>query len=317
MSKNHHYEPYQGKRYAEQEFFSFIYERQLIWYRKEFLKQPAPWTEDKVLQKYLFCNIFRRQDRGTKHIIESVCENNSLTLEEKIYNIILYRRFNVYGFFGEIVPRPLKIDEWDENGLIALFDAHRAAGKKIYSIAYNLCQVPFNKDFRRRDKHVQILLSCCDTAKKGIKGSFVDEPFGDIHFYAEPLFKWLQNIHGVGKFLAYQILQDISYIKSDGIVFSGLDEFTYIGPGALGGLDIMFGNHDDAVLKCKYLWEGRRTFFEVLARETGKEFWALNPPADLSLGDMQSCLCEFRKFVNLTNNPKKHKKRYYKAAANV
>lgn len=301
MSRNHHYEPYQGKRYSEKEFFEFIYERQSIWHKKEILREGLPWTADKVLQKYLFCNVFRRQDRGTKHIIQSVCENKSLTLEEKIYNIILYRRFNVYGFFGEIVPRPLKVDEWDENGLIALFDSHRAAKKQIYSIAYNLCQVPFNKEFRRRDKHVQILLSCCDMVKRRFAAHFIEAH--DLPFQAETIFEWLQFNHGVGKFLAYQIMQDISYIET-GIV-DGLNEFTYVGPGALGGLDILYGHHDKPAEQCRALWE----MFKSYANEP--EWDGIACGAKLGLGDMQSCLCEFRKWANLTNNPKKHKKRYY------
>lgn len=47
------------------EYLQFLTERQKIWYKKEIEKQPYPWTDDEILQKAKFTNIYRELDRTT------------------------------------------------------------------------------------------------------------------------------------------------------------------------------------------------------------------------------------------------------------
>ncbi len=49
----------------ESELKYFIKERINIWIKKDLLKLDLPYTEDKILQTYKFCNIFREFDRQT------------------------------------------------------------------------------------------------------------------------------------------------------------------------------------------------------------------------------------------------------------
>ena len=67
-------------------FFEFIYDRQLIWYKKEVLLLPPPWTDDPVLGKYKFCNVYRELDRGSKYLIKTVISNPLLSPEVKFFN---------------------------------------------------------------------------------------------------------------------------------------------------------------------------------------------------------------------------------------
>ena len=49
-------------------FFEFIYDRQEIWHKRSYLKQPAPWTSDPILNTYKFCNVYRELDAGTQAV---------------------------------------------------------------------------------------------------------------------------------------------------------------------------------------------------------------------------------------------------------
>ena len=80
----------------EQEFFSFIYERQRIWYRRFVRKDAFPWTKDTILQTYKFINMYRELDRCTQYIVKklSAVQDRRMLL----LNVIFYR------FFHYILP---------------------------------------------------------------------------------------------------------------------------------------------------------------------------------------------------------------------
>lgn len=52
-------------------FFAYATERYMIRIRRE-RGDPRPWTDDKVLQAYRFCNVFREHDTTTKWIRERI-----------------------------------------------------------------------------------------------------------------------------------------------------------------------------------------------------------------------------------------------------
>jgi hypothetical protein len=54
-------------------FFDFINERHVIYINKE-AGADFPWTEDEILRKYSFCNVFRELDTVTKWIRSNWCE---------------------------------------------------------------------------------------------------------------------------------------------------------------------------------------------------------------------------------------------------
>ena len=72
----------------------WIIERNRIFIRKEIDKKPFPWTDDPILREYRFTNVKRWQDRESRWLIESILSNKALSLEDKIYNCILFRSWN-------------------------------------------------------------------------------------------------------------------------------------------------------------------------------------------------------------------------------
>ena len=87
-----------------EDFFYWINERHNIYLRRFEQKLKKPWTEDKILQRWKFTNVFRQLDRGTIALNNMLGEwHNSLVpfremdAEDAIdvlFNIVWYRLFN-------------------------------------------------------------------------------------------------------------------------------------------------------------------------------------------------------------------------------
>ena len=84
-------------------FYKFISERLEILIRKEVYKQRAPWTNDEILQKYKFCNVFREHDSSTVYLENKILTNKKLTLKDKVLNIYYFRFFNKNHLIWQIL----------------------------------------------------------------------------------------------------------------------------------------------------------------------------------------------------------------------
>jgi len=156
--------------------------------------------------------------------------------------------------------------------------------------------VPYCKEFRPHEKHFQILLSCRDLFGNGALD--LRDEWG-----ADELFNYLQfpGGHGIGEFLSFQIMLDLSYCPAFKI--HGLEDFAYVGPGAEGAMDYLRGGKcADYLNELKLLHVFLKGYFK-LQKITGY---------DLSITDVEACLCEFRKYINLRDG--KGRRRYYKGA---
>jgi hypothetical protein len=91
-----------------EEFFRTMFERQEIWYKRNILKERIPWSEDKILRDYKFTNVYRELDRASQWLIKNVLLDNSLSLEDLLFRIIIFRFYNQPDTFS-----PVKQLHWD------------------------------------------------------------------------------------------------------------------------------------------------------------------------------------------------------------
>lgn len=57
-------------------FFTTMYERQLIWYKRFILKLPRDqWTSDIIFNKYRFTNVYRELDRASQWLLYNIILN--------------------------------------------------------------------------------------------------------------------------------------------------------------------------------------------------------------------------------------------------
>lgn len=229
-------------------------------------------TTDLILKKYKFCNVRRINDACTMHLMSHIALNMHLNISDKIFNMILYRRFNTRWFWDEVPIQRMK--DYDPHTLIDILEKIKPV-KSLFNDAYTTCQVAYDPYYRPRDKHVQIALSmkkitAQDIAQTTVNGS------------SQSCFDRLNGIaHGVGKFLAYQIMQDITYIP--GVMLAGINTWVHVGPGAMGGLMELYGHTHRPAEQCLWLHKIHRQYTDI----------------ELDAPDIQANLCEFRKMVQI------------------
>lgn len=80
-----------------QRFCDYIIERYKIHLRKDAHQYPV--TTNVIFQRHRFINICRKHDTQTKNVIKYVINNEDLSLEDKILNIIMFRGWGIYDTF--------------------------------------------------------------------------------------------------------------------------------------------------------------------------------------------------------------------------
>lgn len=284
-------------------YWYFACERQNIFWKK-INGDPAPWTHDKILQEYKFCNSYRVNDRVSQYLLKNVIYNgNNYNYEDMLFRIILFKLFNKESTwellsknFGDILLKNFNTKKYSiilENAI--------SNGTKIYNDAYISCA---NKAFgydRKHDNHLALLDKMFNIDKmqdKIIKCNTMQDAFNIIKGY--PL---------IGNFMAYQLVTDINYSS---FVNWKENEFTVAGPGSLRGIKKCFIDKgtmtNEDIIKYMYMHQD-------------EEFKRLNlnfkriGNRPLQLIDCQNIFCELDKYCrqalpDLKSNRTKIKKHY-------
>lgn len=284
-------------------YWYFACERQNIFWKK-INGDPAPWTHDKILQEYKFCNSYRVNDRVSQYLLKNVIYNgNNYNYEDMLFRIILFKLFNKESTwellsknFGDILLKDFNTKKYS----IVLENAI-SNGTKIYNDAYISCA---NKAFgydRKHDNHLALLDKMFNIDKmqdKIIKCNTMQDAFNIIKGY--PL---------IGNFMAYQLVTDINYSS---FVNWKENEFTVAGPGSLRGIKKCFIDKgtmtNEDIIKYMYMHQD-------------EEFKRLNlnfkriGNRPLQLIDCQNIFCELDKYCrqalpDLKSNRTKIKKHY-------
>ncbi|MDE6142072.1 MAG: hypothetical protein K2G03_05665, partial [Bacilli bacterium] len=140
-------------------YWYFAYERQEIFVKK-LNGEMGPWTSDRILQEYKFCNPYRVNDRVSQYLLRRVIYNgNNYSDKDMLFRIILFKLFNkeatwelLEGKMGDIILEKFNINKFSE----ILNDALNN-GISIYNDAYISCA---NKAFgyeKKHDNHLALL----------------------------------------------------------------------------------------------------------------------------------------------------------------
>ena len=261
-------------------FYEFIEERLKIYQRKEIRRDPFPWTMDPTLREHKFCNAQRHLDSGTQKLLKYVIENDRLAPEQKIMNIVFYRMFNSRNHF-DLFPL---VENWGDDTreeMIRECKLWIRDGYKIFNNAYAI-RAP-----KPKYEHIINSLANADYVKifEDVQNLLPEKAIAVIK----------EQVKHCGDFIAGQIYLDCTYNVELSPRWTG-DDFLIIGPGALEGLKIMYGEdfggrYPDSIVR--HLWEGQPYISTVqsyprLSRYTNGR---------LSLMDIQHCLCEYRKYL--------------------
>ncbi len=293
-------------------FWRFVCERQMVWKKRVLLKLPPPWTDDPILRVERFTNIYRELDPGTQYVIQEVLEKDA-TKEDKVFNVMLYRLIGRSETHQRVGFQQVK--DFDPAHLVRVLHAIRDEGKSPYTAAY--------------------LVSGYTMMGTHDKAENIARLFGQLqrtytNFYSrlsscptsEAAYEVLRAANGFGNFLAYQVLVDLLYPLAcyDGkplLPFSH-DDWAAAGPGAQRGIKMLLRPETDPPTLDVMRWL-REHQHEEFAR-LGLAFPFLidertQQPKDISLANIQNCLCEYHKYIKIGNGTGKGRRKFAQPAA--
>lgn len=287
-------------------FWQFITERQQIWYRRVVEGQSSPWTDDDILQEYRFTNVYRELDPGTQYVIQNILEINA-PRQDKILNVMLYRligRLETHDYLGVQTLDAFDAEEFETH----LKHRRDDLGETVFTGAY---MVSGYNQMGSSDK-VENVAALFDEITS-------DPAFFDHVLSAKSLedaYNLIRSQPGFGNFLSYQVLVDllypVDYYDGDSLLPFSPDDWSAPGPGARRGLKQLVTefNGFNRLTVMRWLRQNQQQEFDRLALDFPYLKTEEGDRLELSLADIQNCLCEFYKYHKILNSNGRARRRF-------
>lgn len=253
-------------------FFQTMYERQMVWKRRFIEKRPAPWTTNIILRDYKFTNVYRELDRNSQWQINNILLDQSLSLKNLIWKLMVFRTFNnpeTFTFdpkgkslqtnlFGDEVKSGLRqandttelipatkwkngipdYDEYDEEEFVRFIAGIRSVGKNPFTTAYliNSMATPGQS---RDYCYTRSVIPTIHRRMSEIISTVITANT------PEEIISFLTTLPAVANFIAHEYYQDFTYIpRYTNRRFMRFDQndYTNVGPGAAVGIRLIFPN---------------------------------------------------------------------------
>ncbi|MEI6054319.1 MAG: nucleotide kinase domain-containing protein [Candidatus Saccharibacteria bacterium] len=289
-------------------YWKFAYERQKAFENRANGK-PAPWSNDKIIQEYKFCNAYRAADRVSQFLIRNICySQEKIKSEDKLFQITAFRIFSNINTWQQLVIKlghSPKLDDLKNNLFEKSLNEIKDESGKLYTGAFILCATNAYERNLKHLNHVELL-----------KDMFLNQKIGKKILAAASLKEIYLMLHSfplMGDFMSYQIAIDLNY--SDLINFSE-NNFTKAGPGAKRGINKVFQDKNGLSEEEIIIW---------MVNNQDKEFSSLGYKFNGLYGrklhaiDCQNIFCETDKYCRvaapkLKSNRTKIKSHFHKSA---
>ena len=250
-------------------FFYYMNERHLMYLKRQ-NGDPYPWTDDKILTEYSFCNVYRELDRVTVWIRENWREPYA-THSNLPFAMAVARQINWPDTLEEIgFP-----ETWEPEKVKAIMQARKDRGEKVYTGAYMLTGTLGGTKI---EQTVDKILTPLYNKKPSIMGYSLEETWKQYLGYA-----------GFSGFMAYEVVTDLRHTKH---LYKAEDIMTWAnpGPGAKRGLNrIHLRELEQTVTKQQLNFEMQ----QLLQYSPDYLEGHMQP---LEMRDIEHCLCEFDKY---------------------
>jgi hypothetical protein len=266
-------------------YWKFAFERQRA-FESRLAGNPAPWSDDPILQKYKFCNVYRATDRVSQYMIREVCYNPQPDSPvDRLFQIIAFRMFsnietwdNVRKILGHVPTLDDLVSGTFEQSLSKTKDELG----KLYTGAFILCATDAYGKRIKYLNHIELF-----------KDMFFNQDLGNMLLAAKTLQEIYDLLHSfplMGDFMSYQIAIDLNY--SQYINFSEND-FTKAGPGALRGIKKVFSDTNGLTPEQVIMWMVDNQDAEF--KKLGYDFKGLFGRPLMAI-DAQGLFCETDKY---------------------
>lgn len=253
------------------DFFAWIDERHTIYQRKE-RGEPKPWTDDAIMQRWKFTNVFRQLDRGTVdlHKMLPFCTSP----EHLAWTICWYRflNLNVHALF---VART-RVAFTDPSDLAAYMRTLERQDRKVFTSAHMTLGVAGETKVETYIRASQIAWNHRYEIVRACKTNTMQFVFDYIK----------KHLYAAGGFVAYEMVCDMRFTP---LLENATDKLTWsnLGPGAKRGLMRLGFDTKDYLTSFMRLWSEAH---KVLANR----IICSDPPFELR--EIEHSLCEFDKY---------------------
>lgn len=255
--------------------------------------RPPPWTQDRILQQYRFCNLRRRDDRVSQWLIGNVLAHRNLGFSEWSYLqfTALCRWINWPPTIREL--RGVALWPVRELNLLAIgefIDQYCASGEKAWTGAYMVRAAPRRQygELAKGKFVAEVVVG------EGLES--VRKPLLNALKLREAQAVWeaLNSANNWGSFMAGQVVADWSYTP---LLATALDLQTWapMGPGSIRGFNRMLGRPLNQRPQSEEWSERLQGWRQELITMLGLEY------KDLTLHDIQNALCETDKYLRVKN----------------
>jgi len=272
----------------------WVYEREVIRLQKE-RNLPAPWTPDPILAKYRFCNVRRRDDKMSQWMIANMFNQYKMNDGEDLWFVSAIARYinwppTIIALLvnGAI---PQNAEDFNPDVFIVVLDDLKAQGLKVWGSAY--MQFPGHEKGSSKVETVarKFLLPLAKDAPR-IRAAAAENR-------VEALVSALTEHYGFSSFMSGQVAADLTYYFDELGHAKDLYTWAPMGPGSQRGLNRLYGK------KLGHLWkqEDFNQALVVIWKEVAEQLDLDN----VSLHDIQNCMCELFKYwkaLNLEGSPK-------------
>lgn len=215
-------------------YWQFAAERHRV-FEERIAGTPWPWTSDRILQEYKFCNVYRAADRVSQYLIRDVAyRDDDSSPVDRLFQIVAFRNFSNIGTWEtitDILERSPRIADLESGAFEAALTEAKDRNGGLYTGAFILCAT---NAYGRKTKHLNHVELFRDMfvrsrlAERILQATSLEEVYELLHVF--PL---------MGDFMSYQMAIDLNY--SEHVNFSEND-FTKPGPGALRGIKKVFSD---------------------------------------------------------------------------
>lgn len=280
--------------------WDWITERHRI-YLKKMAGDPPPWTADRTLQRYRFCNVFRELDTVTVWLRENwrdpYAENEHLWIA-----LCLARQVNWPETLHEVgFPH----GGYDAKSVQRVLEARKARGAKVYTGAY-MISAPAGPyaGMGKPEYTAKVVVGALWRARKEFHGLFA----GGRQPTLQEVHSWLREFRGWGDFMAYEVVTDLRHTRYLSQA-PDINTWAVAGPGAIRGLHRLHGRPYKKALSQEQACEEMRELL-ALSRTSLPDFV---PP--LELREIEHSLCETDKWLRVAAGQGRLRSKYQGAVA--
>jgi len=268
----------------------FIKERQEIWYKKEILNLPSPWTEDEVLSNGYYTNIYREDDKTTKEIIDIISKTKDDNINQT-FNILACHFFNY-------VPTLEKYFPLDRNSAAEFFKLNFKQSPREVLLTSAILPPRRPKVVAKGDflSYILFYLNTYKSVCEILYNSLLNSKS------AEESVMHITKVFGVGEFRSYELY--LTFCYTDWFKFSE-EDYVYVGPGAIGVWEML--------TKSIPTFENMKIFRDELKKELIEINFRFKKEGDKILFPLRSAegaMCEYRKYLRIIERNKKYVRRY-------